>query len=181
MKTNYAINVAFAIEDLTIAQQKNLLALSDVKAQEATKNQINRLKRAKAFAQLSENALALIVSVSDANTLEQLVRSDDKSSCANYKTAQRIADLAKLLVDDSCVTAVKRAFNNFQKIAKNYERINLDSFLTQLDSTPERSKNYMRALYFFRFIDVNSAKRANERFIDRMSVNNDTVTILKDK
>jgi hypothetical protein len=182
--SNLKINVSYAIEDLKINQQKALAFMSEQKANDALKNQMNRLKRAQAFQNLSDVALAFIVQHSDIQTLEDLCRSDDKDSIASYKTAQRIADLSSLLTQQSCVESIKRAFTNFVNLRDSFDKRNtMQNSITKAEFTAKLSKtsayadNVYRALFFFDMIETTSTKAKNEHFLSRCT-KYDIVTIL---
>lgn len=169
------LNVSFAIEDLKVNQEKSLAYVSESKHVEAVKNKVNRLKRAESFAKLSDNVLMFIVTHCNEDTLEELVRSDNKDSICNYKTAQRIADLACLLSNESSAQSIKLAYSNILAFKAKYE--NLECIKCSLNETlrvihksnDSYAKNVLKALYFFNLVECNSKKRKNEKFIDVFS------------
>ena len=161
---------AFAVEELQINIEKNA-SLSDAKKMI---NDRNRLKAAKAFSALSDNALDFIrASCPDDATFEVLCTSDNKDAICNYKTALRIGQLGCILSGNNTVESVKNAFKAFKTLkSSQIDYYTLSSVLHV--SNDSFADNVTRALYFFGFIKPlkNVELRKNPRFIHKMNKKN---------
>jgi hypothetical protein len=158
--------VSFKANEVEVSLQSNLIAVSDDKAIALQKNMINRLKVNAIFCKTSIEVLTIIVNASSEQALEYLL------DAKNYKTAQRILDVAKYLNNDAkyssiidyAIASINKLTSKDQNVSASIERIMIDT--TQCYS---RISNAVKALAFFKIISVDTSIDEKTMIINKLS------------
>lgn len=146
--TNYQVNIVFAAIEAAKTIEEKQAFLSDDKAATAQKNKVNRLKVNDNFCKLDNDVLALIAEHSSEQVLENLL------SCNNYKTAQRVADVAKMLSNKKHSTIIDYTISALEK--SMLEKTTIDQLCARTNQCYSRIANSVRALQFFNIVIVDN-------------------------
>jgi hypothetical protein len=166
-KINLTNNVIFASIEASEKMQKTLLGTSEEKAISLQKNVKNRLKVNETFCKCSNDVLSTIASHSSNDALEYLL------NAKNYKTAERIRDVAKMLCKDSKYSvSIDQVTMSLKKNTSKEQNIfcTMKSLILDSKNCYSRASNTVKALAFFKLVIVeNASVDAKTMIIDKMS------------
>ena len=160
-------SIIFASIEASEKMQKTLLATSEEKAVLINKNMINRLKVNATFCKASNDVLLIIANASSELALEYLL------DAKNYKTAQRVLDVAKMLNKDSKYSSiVDYTLVSITKLSSKDQNIKTSLKAVMQDTTQcySRISNAIKALAFFNIITVDTTIDERTMIINALTV-----------
>lgn len=164
------IEMSYAVNEAIKNQESVLIQASENNAEKLFKNARARIRVAKSFASLSESVIDLIATYAIKNEI------DLESLCdySNYKTANRIAQRAMYLADDSALDVrtsanIKLFDNSIKSLDKSYQAFSFDAIAAKTNITSSMLKNILKSAQFFNLIE-----RTDKRSIKEM-IKSDTL------
>lgn len=155
--SNLAKNVAFRALEVETELERNLIAVSDSKLDDALKNKLARLKACDKFVKASLSALQFIAKHSDDQTVEELCN----YKC--YKTAQRILSFAEYATKNKKADSNTQAFFNATS-NKHNDSMTASTISFKMTKDLRRDAKTLKAMQFFNLISI-----ANKSFRDAIS------------
>lgn len=155
MNTN-TMNMIFAANEAIKEQESALIEASSINADKVMKNAKARIKQAQAFCKLSESVINLIADYAVKNDVSLELLCD----YSNYKTANRIAQRAMYLCNDSALDSrtiqnIKLFDNSLKALDNMFDSFTFDSISSKARITESMLKNILKSAQFFNLIKRN--------------------------